>query len=179
MSIEFHCEHCDKLVKAPASAGGRRAKCPYCQGTCYVPLSPDEAEELPLAPLDEGDEAQRRRALHETAALQRELLRDQALPEDRQRGGRRSSGVVGAGRDAAAGSMSAVEIRRHVIAYVEAMSEGRLEEANRVVDRLKAEREAVSRFIESVASDQLAGSEMPALPRPVLLGFLKQLRSGL
>ena len=37
MSIEIHCDHCGKLIKAPDDAGGQRGKCPYCHQSVYVP----------------------------------------------------------------------------------------------------------------------------------------------
>ena len=55
----------------------------------------------------------------------------------------------------------------------------RLEEAARIADRLVAVRDDVIRIIESIATDPLAASDMPAVPRPVLVGFLKQLRTRL
>ncbi len=63
MSIEFHCEHCSKLIKAPNEAGGQNGKCPHCKAVNYIPMPQDEAEELPLVPLDEADERRRQPAV--------------------------------------------------------------------------------------------------------------------
>ncbi|MCH7474571.1 MAG: cytochrome C oxidase subunit IV family protein [Gemmatimonadetes bacterium] len=37
MSIELHCPQCEKLIKAPDTAGGRHGKCPYCGRDVYIP----------------------------------------------------------------------------------------------------------------------------------------------
>jgi len=73
MTIRFHCEHCGKTVEAPDSAGGRRGKCPYCQGSNYIPTPGDE-EEIDLAPLDESTERLRRQEERELRQADRDLL---------------------------------------------------------------------------------------------------------
>jgi hypothetical protein len=48
--IEFHCPHCDKLLKTPDSKAGVRANCPGCGQLVTVPDEPpmvDIAEEAP------------------------------------------------------------------------------------------------------------------------------------
>src|SRR5262245_53414584 len=82
MPVEFHCEHCSKLVKAPSEAAGRKGKCPHCGGVCYIPMPADEIEELPLAPLDESDERRRQREMKEATDLQHRLLRERVAPGD-------------------------------------------------------------------------------------------------
>jgi len=66
MSIELHCPECQKLIRAPDSAGGKRGKCPYCKRTVYIPSPPDETEEIALAPLDD-EEVKREAALRKEA----------------------------------------------------------------------------------------------------------------
>lgn len=182
MSIEFHCEHCSKLVKAPPTTGGKRAKCPYCQNMCYVPMPPEEIEEVPLVPLDEEEERHRKEALRETAALQQRLSRDRPRGSEKRETGagvaRRSSGTSSdSGSDS--GSTSPSAVKSLVIAFVESMAAGRLDRADQIVAQLKPVSDQVNRIIAEVASDQLAAAEMPAVPRPVLMGFLKQLGTKL
>ena len=173
MPIEFHCEHCEKLVKAPDDTGGRRAKCPHCKGTCYVPTPSDQLEEVPLAPLDQEEENRRKRAHQEDMALQQSLLHERADPDKPVKPAAQASTT------ASAAQATTIDAKGLVCDYVEAMSGGRLEEADRIADRLAAVRDAVIRIIESIATDPLAASDMPAVPRPVLVGFLKQLRTRL
>ncbi len=173
MPIEFHCEHCEKLVKAPDDAGGRRAECPHCKGMCYVPTASDQLEEVPLAPLDQEEEKRRRQAQREDAALQQSLLHERP---DLDKPGKPAAQ---ASTTASAAHATTIDAKGLVYDYVEAMSGGRLEEADRIADRLAAVRDDVIRIIESIATDPLAASDMPAVPRPVLVGFLKQLRARL
>jgi len=180
MPVEFHCEHCGKHVKAPSEAAGRKGKCPHCQAVCYIPSPPEEIEELPLAPLDDAEELQRKRALEETARLQHALLHDRATPSD--------SGPA-SGRGAAAGArqqgrpdanslgMPIAEVQQLVAAFVSAMSEGQLDRAERVAGRLQGERDQVIAIVERINSTGDPSIGLPNLPRPVLLGFLKQLRA--
>ena len=73
MTIRFHCEHCRRTVEAPDSAGGRRGKCPYCEGSNYIPTPGDE-EEIALTPLDESTERLRRQEVRDLLDAERDLL---------------------------------------------------------------------------------------------------------
>jgi hypothetical protein len=66
-----------------------------------------------------------------------------------------------------------------VVEYVEAMAEGRLGDAEALAARLSEHKSQVLAGLEALASADLAGYGLPALPRPVLLGFLRQLRMDL
>ncbi len=70
-------------------------------------------------------------------------------------------------------------VKSLVVAFVESMAAGQLDRADQIVAQLKPASDQVNRIIAEVASDQLATAEMPAVPRPVLMGFLKQLGSRL
>ena len=62
--IPIQCESCGKHMKAPREAAGKAAKCPACGHSVYIPIPPEEADELPLAPED-ADELRREEALLE------------------------------------------------------------------------------------------------------------------
>ncbi len=173
MPIEFHCEHCEKLVNAPDDAGGRRAQCPHCKGKCYVPTASDQLEEIPLAPLDQEEEKRRKQAHQEDVALQQSLLHERADLDAPAKPASQASTT------ASPAQATTIDAKGLVYDYVEAMSGGRLEEADRIADRLLTVRDDVLRIIESIATDPLAASDMPAVPKPVLVGFLKQLRARL
>ena len=68
MSIELHCPQCQKLIRAPDGAGGKRGKCPFCGSMVYIPTPPDEGEEIGLAPIDPDEERRaeelRKEAIH-------------------------------------------------------------------------------------------------------------------
>lgn len=177
VSIEFHCEHCSKAVKAPADAGGHRGKCPHCKGTVYVPLPEEEDEgELSLAPLDPVAEQARRDAMRESAAQQAELLRDTVAPGKRRPPARGAGSTRGA---AGSGKLSVKAMNTMTVAYVEAMARGDLARASSLAAQLSKDAAPALRALESMLADDLAGYGMPSLPRPVLMGFLTQLRREL
>jgi len=180
MPVEFHCEHCGKHVKAPSEAAGRKGKCPHCQAVCYIPSPPEELEELPLAPLDDAEELRRKRALEETAKLQHALLHERAAPgEPGGAAGRPSAGGTRPAARAESNSlgMPLAEVQQLVAAFVSAMSEGQLDRAERVATRLQGERDQVIAIVERISSTGDASIALPNLPKPVMLGFLKQLRA--
>ncbi len=180
MSIQLHCEHCNELIQAPESAAGRRGKCPHCNGVVYIPAlpPPEEADEgeIPLAPLDEEEERERLRAQAEAARLQSALLHERNVPGEP--GQRKTPRPIDTPAEAAA-RISAKEINRFVVQYVEAMAGGRLDEAQKVVAKLLPARLNTLTALDGMASEDLGAYGLPALPRPVLLGFLKQLRTTL
>ncbi len=181
MTIEFHCDHCGKTVQAPASAGGKNGKCPHCQAVNYIPLPDDEGGELPLVPLDEGDERRRRKATAEDFATRRRLLSEKSSPRDA--GGRpkfrRPDVPSGSSASSTAPGLPRKKLTSLVVSFVEAMSGGKLEAANAVAAQLAGHKAEVSRLLDDWLSEDLSGYGLPTLPKPVLMGFLKQLRGRL
>ena len=47
MYFTFDCPECQKQLKVPSDAAGRKARCPYCKHSLVVPESP-EPEESPV-----------------------------------------------------------------------------------------------------------------------------------
>ena len=83
MAIEFHCEHCGKMIKTAKEHGGKQGKCPYCQKMVYIPVPDDELEPLKLAPLDPEAERKRQQLLDETRDLTRRIRREKGtLPPE-------------------------------------------------------------------------------------------------
>ena len=74
MGIDFQCQHCRKKVNAPDSAAGKRGKCPFCGQSNYIPTPLTEDDVLPLAPLDEEEERQRRAKLSDLYRQEEALL---------------------------------------------------------------------------------------------------------
>lgn len=182
MSIEFHCEHCQKTIKAAASSAGKRGKCPFCQGEIYVPAIIEEADsgELPLAPLDDADEQKARRDALEAAALQRQLLADRETPPDPDAGRQKPAAPRrGDGPTPAAPAANAKQLNMLVVHYIEAMSSGQLDMAQAITRKLAQHAAQVRSILESIATGDCSGLGLPQLPRPVLLGFIKQLGSKL
>ncbi len=48
MTIEFHCEHCDKLLKTPDERAGLAAKCPGCGESIVVPAPSGAGDEFDI-----------------------------------------------------------------------------------------------------------------------------------
>jgi len=170
MSVEFHCEHCGKGLRVPDDQSGRKGQCPACGGPVYIPAADDEGE-IPIAPIDETEERRRRQAAAEDAAIQRRLISEQ--PNKRAQLER----SMNEGR--AVETLSQDEVRRLVVEYVEAMASGTLEKSESVARRLRNYREQTLNAIEQFDASTAASDTIRMLPRPVLMGFLRQLRAQL
>jgi hypothetical protein len=165
VAIEFHCNHCNHQIRAPNDVGGQQGKCPHCGGTNYIPHAPEEIEELSLAPLDDDEEQRRRQAVLEDAAYQQRLLREQAAP-----------GEGGRGKPL---PPTTRQITSMIVHFVEAMSASKLEEADKLARQLERNSQTTRRILDELAGEDLSAYGLPSLPRPILLGFLKELRSKL
>ncbi|MCB9853977.1 MAG: hypothetical protein H6819_12825 [Phycisphaerales bacterium] len=184
MSIEFHCEHCNMVVKAPDDAGGRPGKCPHCQGTNYIPR-PD-AGEIPLEPLDEGFEQHRKQSAAEDFAYQRRIMSDRTMPGEggrgaRPGGARPTGGSARSERSAGAEPaevLSDKQISSLIVSFISAMASGSLPKAEEISQRLRPNAAKVNGILDDMLStENIAGYGLPTLPKPVLNGFVKQLRA--
>lgn len=176
MAIEFHCEHCNHLIKAAPEIAGQTGKCPCCGVETYIPLPIEEAdEEFGLAPLDEEFEQHRKQAAREDAEYQRKLLKEKATPEEKAAARRDKPVAAPPGPDRS----SSKQLAGLIVQYLEAMSGGQLERAEAVAKQLAKDKAMTATILEGMETEDLAGYGLPPLPRPVLLGFLKQLRSKL
>ena len=177
MAIEFHCEHCNRLIRAPKSEAGQPGKCPYCKGRNYIPLPSDETGELSLAPLDEDYERHRRRAAAEDAATQRKLLQERDTSRTKRGRPPLHRPAVSGSASPAPTTLSHKQLTTSIVEFIEAMSSGTLDKAEKISTRLAPHRAAVNQILDDMLTQDLAGYGLPTLPRPVLLGFLKQLRA--
>ena len=179
MAIEFHCNHCNHQIKAPDEAAGRQGKCPHCGGVNYVPrpMTPNEGE-LDLAPLDDEEEKKRQRASREDAAYQWKLLHEKSIPGDMPgKGVKRPSGASGGASSAP--PPPSRHIASLIVRFVESMSGGKLQQADEVANQLSGHRMQAIAMLDEMAAEDLTAYGFPTLPRPVLQGFLKQLRGRL
>ena len=165
--IEFRCDHCGRLVRAPRSAAGRRGKCPYCQQAVYIRTPADDLEELDLVPLDEAAEAEEARARRKATRYAADLDRDRAPAEaDEDRPPRASSAPIG----------DADEL---VADFVRALASSQLEQADSIADRLRGHRAQALESIERVGSAPSPPAGLEEIPGPVVQGFLNTLRERL
>ena len=165
MSIELHCPKCSKLIRAPDNAGGKHGKCPYCQGKVYIPMPPDENEEIGLAPIDAEEERQMVQARRESSNFAGAVGHATAGPDEPPGKPARAAGKPAKG---------SVDVGQEVEQFVIAMRDSKLEAAEAAAERLKsAGREA------RIQVKKLAGGDgVPAIegvPPPVVQGFLKNL----
>ena len=166
MSIDFHCDHCGKLIRAPSDAGGRRGKCPYCHQSVYIKTPSEEIEDIPLTPLDAEADAAEARAKAEADRLAQSLLRE------------RDADAPGAG-SAPVPAASAAEIEGLVVDYLRALIASELEQAERLGDQIRPHRAAALKIIERIGQDSIPPPGLDKIPPAVLSGFLNSLRAEL
>ena len=181
MPIELHCVHCNKLVRAPDNAAGRRAKCPYCHGEVYVPTPPEQIEELDLAPEDEDWKNQKARLDAEAERIREALRHEKEAPEggpaDRGGGGK---GIPLAGESPTAGAPTKRGgVEALVIEFLVAMKNSQLEQAEGLVTKIKSKAEEAKEFVQRLSMDPMPPSELADVSPGVLRGLLKNLVSRL
>lgn len=175
MSIEFNCPSCEKSIRAPDTAGGRYGKCPFCEVKVYIPSAPTDEGEIGLAPVDEDEERRERELIRESvryaAAFDKES--DKLPPEGA--GGRASAGPR---REAEPAPGEVIEVGDEVEAFVVAMRDSKLQDAERVLNRLKKAGARAKDYVEGLMLDPTP-PPIGNVPKPLLHGFLKSLLSRL
>ncbi|MCP4249531.1 MAG: hypothetical protein GY778_21015 [bacterium] len=177
MGIEFHCSHCTKLIRAPSAHGGKRGKCPYCKQSVYVPSAPEELEEIPLAPVDEGDEQRRQRLAEEARQLQAALNREKAEPQETRRPGDAAAATGGAetAMPLPREAIDEAEIETMAADYVRAMQASQLEEADGVAERLRTHAASARQHVQRMMLDELPPPGLEGIPPALFKGFLRTL----
>lgn len=168
MPIEVHCNHCGKLVRAPDDAAGKHGKCPACHQDVYIATPSDALEPLSLTPLDPTAERERARLVHESNLVAAKLLTDRELPADAGRGA--------SGPRPARPAVSAHELEELVIDYCAAMAAGDLSRAEPIAEAVRRQAKLADDVINRIIGDELPPAQLGKIPRPVLIGFLRQLR---
>jgi hypothetical protein len=171
MPISFHCEQCGKKIEAPDNAGGKWGKCPGCHNKVYVPGGQAD-DEIQLAPLDKDDERRQRELLAEEARLRRDILKETDVPEE---------GAAPKNQSAATrpGELSDAELTTVIIGYLRQMADGELEEAERTAKTIIPNGGRAMRILERIALSEIPEPELADIPRHVLSGLIKSLRSRL
>jgi hypothetical protein len=168
MSIEFHCDHCGRLVRAPDDAGGKHGKCPSCHQSVYIPMPSDEIEPLDIAPIDESEERERSELLKESQDIQRRLMEERDVP----------AGAAAAPPPSPASQVTppSLDMDTLIIEYALAMANGNLEEADRLATDIRTDMKSAEEVMQRLTLDELPPERLADIPRPVLVGFFKQLR---
>lgn len=164
MPIKLHCEHCGKEIKALDDAGGKWGKCPACHNRVYVPL-PATEDELTVAPLDEGEVQKQRQLLAETFRLTQDILEEQNTAE------------VAASPGAPAPEVSEQQLTEYIVRYLRQMVDGKLDEAKRTADRIMPHRRKATVILDQFAKSDTPDPELEDIPKQVLSGFIRNLRT--
>ncbi len=168
MSIEFHCSQCGKLIRAPGTTGGKRGKCPYCKQSVYIPMPPEELEEIPLAPIDEADEARERRLQEEARRLATAI--NQEEPSKYDTGDVPSTeGSVPLPRD------FEVDVPALVNDFLSAMAASDMGRADTAARGLKKHAARARDYAQRLMEGGTPPSELGNIPAPVYKGFLRSL----
>jgi hypothetical protein len=168
MSIELHCTKCGKLVRAPDDAGGRRGKCPYCGESVYIPLPPDENDEIRIAPVDEEEERRAEELRRESTEYFASVGHGTDVPE--------TGGAADTGRraDATPAADEVVDIDLEVEAYIAAMRDSKLDIVEQTSERLKGTGSRARDYVQNLLHDEML-PEVKGVPPPLIKAFLKKL----
>jgi phage FluMu protein Com len=167
MAIVFHCQFCNKEIRAADTAGGKWGKCPKCHNKIYVPsIDPDKEEEgLKLAPLDTEDLQRKRELMAETYRLTQDILEEREVPAD-------SAEPAGAMYE-----MDDEELKKNVILFLRQMAAGELEEAERTSALIEPFAKKVEEIVDRIALSEIPEPQLANISPNVLSGFIRTLRS--
>ncbi len=167
MPIEFHCNHCGKLVKTGDEHAGKYGRCPSCHQTVYIPTPSDKIELLQIAPLDDRAELERAKLLRETRDLQHKLLRERELADNPGNRAHVTNPQV---------LEPKIDVETLVIEYALAMADGNLTEAQELAGDIRKNMKAAEDVLQRLTVDEMPPPQLARIPRAVLIGFFKQLR---
>lgn len=170
MPIEFRCEHCGTLVKAPDNAGGRHGRCPSCHQSVYIPSPEAEIEPLALEPVSENDELEQQRLFQESWELERRIIEERELPSS-------ITEVPIPEPSADVFPPQKANVETLLIDYARAMAEGDLEQAEKVSREIHKDMRAAEEAIQRIVADEIPPPELVNIPHPVLVGFFKKLQA--
>ena len=162
MPIKFQCHNCHNEVTAPDAAAGKKGKCPFCSHTNEIPAPIPDEDLIPLAPIDEEEEQRTRQEIHALYELEASLL-DEArppppIPLDQQK------------------DITSDDLRHFVVNYCLDLADGKLERAETHVEQLKRYGRLGGQAVEDFISGSATDPALDQVPRPVIQGFLKQLK---
>ncbi|MFQ5463357.1 MAG: hypothetical protein ACE5E5_12125 [Phycisphaerae bacterium] len=170
MTTELHCPGCSKLIRAPDGAGGKQGKCPYCGRKVYIPMPESEIDPIPLAPIDETEEARAARLRRESTAYIAAI--DHVGEHD----------AAGAGSDSTASqggtAVETVDVADEVMRFMIAMRDSQLDVADQCVKRLAKAGSKSVEYVNGLMLDELP-LRVENVPPPLVQGFLKTLLSRL
>ena len=166
MSIVFHCEHCGNRITAKDEAAGKWGTCPACHNKLYIPDLNVEADDLKLAPIDETEEAEKKKLLEETFQLTQEILQTKADKKKQEIPIKLSSYEA-----------TEEDLSNSIISYIRYISEGKLAEAESLESQIIPYGRRAIEIIDRIALSEIPEPELEDIPPSLLSGIIKTLRS--
>jgi phage FluMu protein Com len=162
MTITFRCEHCQKDIKAPDEAAGKRGKCPFCGQSNYIPAPVAEEDILDLAPENEEDERRREEELRQLRKQEEALLSELGghpePPLDQKE------------------NISSEDLHHYVVNYCLDLANSQLERSEKTAAKLRGFGVPARQAVEDYLTGKVLEPALDAIPPRVLQGFLVQLR---
>ena len=172
MAIEFQCEHCEKIIRAPDERGGSMGQCPHCGHSMYIPLpSGEESEALELEEISPEDEARRQELMEHTRRTLHGLWQDKAVPENNKDSAQETRRTIGRKVKAIDPEDAAMTVEEYVVA----MARGSLEEAEALAAHLVGNQQVVNPIIAEALERGFSHPSLEKVPLAVQKGFLKKL----
>jgi hypothetical protein len=168
MAIVFHCQFCNKEIRASDDAGGKWGKCPKCHNKVYVPsIDPDkeDEEELKLAPLDAEDIKRKKELMAETYRLTQDILEEREIPDN-------FAEPAGAMYE-----MDDEELEKNIVLFLRQMAAGELDDAERTAALIAPFGKRVVDIIDKIALSEIPDPKLSHISPIVLSGFIKTLRA--
>ena len=167
MAIVFHCQFCNKEIRASDDAGGKWGKCPKCHNKIYVPsIDPDQEEpELKLAPIDTEEQQRKKELMAETYRVQQDILEDREVPNNL------------ADNTPAVRKLSDQELEKYVVMFLRQMAAGELDDSERTVKLLSPYGKKVEEIVDRIALSEIPDKALAHISPNVLSGFIRTLRS--
>ena len=182
MPIEFHCNHCNNLVRAQDDAGGRKGKCPYCKLGVYIPTPPDQIEILDFAEDDEDWKDEKKRLKAEAGKLDHALLDERKIADDvgaTDAPAEPAMRIPGESSPDAGAHPARKGVEARVVDYLVAMKSSELERAETLVKQIAPDADRAKSFAQEISMDPVPPPELADVPPAVLRGFIKSLLSRL
>lgn len=166
--IEFHCPYCSKQIRAGDEHAGKHGTCPSCHQKVYIPTPDDQLEPLALEPLDQASEAEQRRLDAEAKAVARRLLHERDTEP---------TGPRGAAAPVASVAPTPGQMEATVLQYIMTMAGGNLERGQLLASEIKKHPKLAEPIIQKLVMDEIPPPQLAKIPRPVMVGFLRQLQA--
>jgi len=175
MPIEFRCQACGKLVRAPEQSGGKHGKCPYCNISVFIPTPPEESDEIGLTPVNEEAAAHREQLRKESTDYAASVDQDEVPKYDLHASSKAGvSSKPGRLNDTSLGRDAAADVAVEVNKFVRAMHKSKLDVADRITTRLKQRKSQSKDYVQGLMVDQ-TGAAVEDIPPALVQGFLKTL----